>query len=1073
MRFARHFIDRPVLAGVLSLAILLTGLVSMRLLPVAMFPEVVPPTIVVSASYPGANPKVVAETVASPLEQEINGIEGVLYMSSSSGSDGTLQLGVTFEIGTDVDKAQMLVQNRVSQALPRLPEEVRALGVATTKSSPDLLMVVHLVSDERYDPTYLRNLGLLQVRDRLLRLPGVGQVALNGGGDYAMRIWLDPQQVAARGLTAGDVVRAIREQNLQVAAGTVGAPPAAAGTAFQLTVTAGGRLKTPEEFGAIVVKANPEGGITRLSDIGRVELGAGSYLVRSGLDNHPAVAVAINQAPGANALALAAAVRAEMADIAKNFPEGVHYEVPYDPTQFVKESIEAVVHTLLEATLLVVIVVVLFLQSWRASIIPLLAVPVSVIGTMGALLAFGFSINTLSLFGLVLSIGIVVDDAIVVVENVERNIAAGFSPREATVRAMDEVTGPIIAIALVLCAVFIPIAFIPGLTGRFYQQFALTIAASTIISAFNSLTLSPALSAALLRPHGAPPDRVSAWLEKYCGGFFARFNRGFARSGERYEVAVKGTLPRKGRMLAIYGVLVVLGALVFRQVPPGFVPSLDVGSIITYVQMPDAATIDRTEKVAHRVGDLLLADPNVEHVIQFTGLSVKGFAPNPSSAMMFVRLKPYPERTGKELTAQTMVPRLQKLLAPIKEARVGVVEFPPVRGLGLLGGVSIQIEDRAGLGYDALFAATQTAVAKAAQTPGLAGGFSSYSVNVPQLRVEVDRTRAKEQGLQLNDVYQTLQVYLGSLYVNDLNLFGRTYRVMVQADAPYRSRAEDIRLLQTRNNRGEMVPLASVIDVTPSNGPDRVYHYNGFLAADLNVAGLPGVASGDALAATEKILRDTLPNGLTYEFSDLTLQEKLAGNSALMVFPLCVVLVFLVLAALYESWTLPLAVVLIVPLCILAALTGVWLTGGDNNIFTQVALFVLVGLACKNAILIVEFAKLRQDHGLTAREAALEACRLRLRPILMTSIAFIAGVVPLVFATGAGAEMRHAIGISVFFGMLGVTAFGLLLTPSLFVMVQEATARWQHPRASAHPEIPHDPSHDADPSAGQDERGLP
>ncbi|HEU4655056.1 MAG TPA: multidrug efflux RND transporter permease subunit [Steroidobacteraceae bacterium] len=1038
MKFARFFVDRPIFAAVLSIIVFLIGAIAMWKLPISQYPEVVPPSVIVRAQYPGANPKVIAETVAAPLEQEINGVENMLYMSSQATSDGMMLLTVTFRLGTNIDTAQVQVQNRVAQAQPRLPEDVRRLGVTTVKSSPDLLMVVHLTSpDSRYDMVYLRNFATLQVRDVLARLPGTGDVRLFGAGDYSMRVWLDPDKVASRGLTAGDVVRAIREQNVQVAAGVIGADPAPAGTEYQLNVTTTGRLVNEEQFGDIVLKTLPDGSVTTLRDVARIELGAGQYSLRSLLNNQPAVAIPISQAPGANALELSDAVRKTMKELSKNFPEGIKYEIVYDPTVFVRDSIKAVVHTLLEALALVVIVVIVFLQTWRASIIPLIAVPVSIIGTFALMLAFGFSINALSLFGLVLAIGIVVDDAIVVVENVERNIEAGLSPRDATYKAMEEVSGPIIAIALVLVAVFVPIAFITGLTGEFYKQFALTIAISTVISAINSLTLSPALSALLLKPHGAKPDRLTRGMDRVFGGFFRRFNRFFHTAGDRYVGGVRGVLTRKGIVMAVFAGLLGLTWAMFQVVPKGFVPVQDKQYLVALVQLPNAASLDRTEQIVKQMAEIGTKIPGVDAAVQFPGLSVAGFTNSPNSGIVFFRLADFDKR-GADQYGLKLAGQLNAALSGIQEAQIAVFPPPPVQGLGTIGGFKLQIEDRADLGYDELYRVTQQIVAKAYQTKELAGVFSNYQVNVPQIQADVNRVKAKEHGVALNDVFEALQVYLGSMYVNDFNRFGRTYQVIAQADSQFRAKPEDILRLKTRNAAGEMLPLGSIVKVSQSYGPDRVFRYNGYLTADINGGPAPGYSTGQAKAAMEKILKDTLPNGVKYEWTDLTYQEILVGNSSVFVFPLCVLLVVLVLAALYESWSLPLAIVAIVPMALLSAITGVWLSGGDNNIFTQIAFFVLVGLASKNAILIVEFAKDREKLGVAPMAAALEAARLRLRPILMTSIAFVMGVVPLVLAHGAGAEMRHAIGIAVFSGMLGVTFFGLFLTPLFYVLLRAA-----------------------------------
>lgn len=1053
MNLSKFFIDRPIFAGVLSLLMFIAGLIALRSLPIAEYPDVVPPTVVVRANYPGANPKVIAETVATPLEESINGVDGMLYMSSQATTDGLMTLNVTFKLGTDPDKAQQLVQNRVSQAEPRLPEEVRRLGITTIKSSPDLTMVVHLLSpNDRYDMTYLRNYAVLNVKDRLARINGVGQVQLFGSGDYSMRVWLDPQKVAERGLSAGDVVRAIREQNIQAAAGVVGASPGLPGVDMQLSINAQGRLQSEEEFGDIIVKTDRGGAVTRLRDISRLELGASDYALRSLLDNKQAVAVPVFAAPGSNAIQISDDVQAVMKDLKKNMPEGVDYEIVYDTTQFVRSSIEAVVHTLLEAVALVVLVVIIFLQTWRASIIPLLAVPISVIGTFAVMHLFGFSINALSLFGLVLAIGIVVDDAIVVVENVERNIEAGLSPRDATYRAMREVSGPIIAIALVLIAVFVPLAFITGLSGQFYKQFALTIAISTVISAVNSLTLSPALAALLLKGHDAPKDALTRSMDKVFGRFFGAFNKAFSRGSENYSRGVKGAISRKAIMLGVYLVLVLATTGLFKAVPSGFVPGQDKQYLIGFAQLPDGATLDRTEDVIRRISDIAMKQPGVEHAIAFPGLSINGFTNSSNSGIVFLSLKPFDQRTTADLSAGAIAGQLNGKFGGIQEAFIAMFPPPPVQGLGTTGGFKLQLEDRGSLGYAALDAATKAFMAKAYQTPELAGMFSSFQVNVPQLYADIDRTKARQLGVPVTDVFDTMQIYLGSLYANDFNKFGRTYSVRVQADAPYRARAEDIGLLKVRSATGEMVPLSALMKVTPSFGPERAMRYNGFLSADINGGAAPGYSSGQAQDAVARIAAETLPPGISYEWTDLTYQEIIAGNSAMWVFPLALLLVFLVLAAQYESLTLPIAIVLIVPMGLLAAMLGVKLTGGDNNIFTQIGLIVLVGLSAKNAILIVEFARELEFAGRTPLQAAIEASRLRLRPILMTSLAFIMGVLPLVLSTGAGAEMRHAMGVAVFSGMIGVTAFGLFLTPVFYVTLRRLTGNRP---LKLHGEVPH------------------
>jgi multidrug efflux pump len=1048
MNFSRFFVDKPIFAVVLSVLVFVSGLIAIFQLPISEYPDVVPPSIVVRAQYPGANPKVIAETVAAPLEEQINGVENMLYMSSQNTSDGALMLTVTFAIGTNVEQAETQVQNRVQRALPRLPEEVRQIGVTTVKSSPNLTMVVHLNSpDGRYDDLYLRNYATLNIKDRLARLEGMGEVQLFGSGDYAMRVWLDPQKVAARGLVAGDIVDAIREQNVQVAAGVIGQGPAK-GAEFQLTVNTQGRLSSVEEFGAIVVKVGEDGSTTLLKDVARLEMGSNSYALRSLLNNKSAVAIPIFEAPNANALQLSTDVRATMAELSKEFPEGVEYSIVYDPTQFVRESIDSVIHTLFEAIVLVALVVIVFLQSWRASVIPLLAVPVSVVGTFAVMLMFGFSINTLSLFGLVLAIGIVVDDAIVVVENVERNISKGLNPHDATIQAMKEVSGPIVAIALVLCAVFVPIAFVSGLTGQFYRQFALTIAISTVISAFASLTLAPALSAALLKPHDAPKDRVTRAIDAVFGRFFAGFNRFFGRASHRYEGGVQTVLRRKTLSLGVYAILGIAALFMFKAVPAGFVPQQDKAYLIGFAQLPDAASLDRTDAVIRRMSAIAKEIPGVESSIAFPGLSINGFTNAPNAGIVFTGLKPFSERKGKAQSAEAIAAEINKRMGVVEDAFVMVLPPPPVNGLGTTGGFKMMLEDRGNLGYDALYKAAQAMQAKAWADPRLQGVFSSYQINVPQLFADVDRVKAKQLGVPLQTIYQTLQVNLGSLYVNDFNQFGRTYQVRVQADAQFRSQPQQIAQLKVRNVKGEMIPLSSLMQVKDSYGPDRVQRYNGYVTADMNGAPAAGVSSGQAQAIFEQIAKETLPKGIAYEWTDLTYQDILSGNTMVFVFPLCVLLVFLVLAAQYESWTLPLAVILIVPMSILCALVGVKLTGGDNNIFTQIALFVLVGLASKNAILIVEFARELEHHGRSVVDAALEASRLRLRPILMTSIAFIMGVLPLVFSSGAGAEMRHAMGVAVFAGMLGVTFFGLFLTPLFYVLLRTFAKRFEKPVAA-------------------------
>lgn len=1045
MNISRFFITRPIFAGVLSVLIFVLGAISLFRLPISEYPEVAPPTVIVTATYPGANPKTIGETVASPLEQAINGIENMLFMSSQSTANGVMTLTVTFKLGTDVDLAQVQVQNRVSQVLPKLPEEVRRFGVATVKSSPDMTLVVHLLSpNDRYDEIYLRNYAALNVKDELSRLPGVGQVQLFGGGDYAMRVWIDPDKAAARGLTSGDVVNAIREQNVQVAAGTIGQQPSKE-AAFELTINAKGRLVTEQEFDNIIVKSGPHGEKLRLKDIARTELGSGEYALRSLINNKRAVAMGVFQLPGSNALSISQSVRERMAELKQKFPEGVDFAIAYDPTVFVDKSIEAVIHTLLEAILLVVLVVMLFLQTWRASIIPLAAVPVSLIGTFAVMHVLGFSINNLSLFGLVLAIGIVVDDAIVVVENVERNIRNGLKPIEATQQAMKEVTGPIVATALVLCAVFIPTAFISGLSGQFYKQFAVTIAISTVISAFNSLTLSPALSALLLRDHAAKKDIFSRLIDVLLGWFFRPFNRFFDWSSNLYVGLVKRIIRLSAIAVLIYGGLVWATWKGFEMVPTGFVPGQDKQYLVGFAQLPDGSSLDRTEDVMRRMSDIVLKQPGVKDAIAFPGLSIHGFSMSPNSGIVFVGLEDFEKRKTPELSGNAIAGALNGQFMQIQDAMVLVLSPPPVNGIGTTGGFKLMIQDRGDRGYGELYKATQALVGAAYGSQKLQQVYSGYTVNVPQLEADVDREKAKAQGVPLANLFETLQINLGSLYVNDFNRFGRTYQVVAQAEQQFRDDVKDITRLKTRNLTGEMVPVGSMVKVTESFGPDRVLHYNGYLAADLNGAPLPPLSSGQGEQVISDLAKQVLPPGFEFQWTDLVYQKIIAGNTAVYIYPLCILLVFLVLAAQYESLRLPLAIILIVPLCLLFALAGVMIVGGDNNIFTQIGFIVLIGLACKNAILIVEFAKEKHDHGLTPMQSALEACRLRLRPILMTSIAFIAGVYPLAVSTGAGAEMRRAMGVAVFSGMIGVTFLGLFFTPVFYVLVMTLGVRKKKP----------------------------
>ncbi|CAI1993042.1 MULTISPECIES: multidrug efflux RND transporter permease subunit SdeB [Serratia] len=1047
MDFSRFFIDRPIFAAVLSILIFVAGAIAIPLLPISEYPDVVPPSVQVRAEYPGANPKEIAETVATPLEEAINGVENMMYMKSVAGSDGVLVTTVTFRPGTDPDQAQVQVQNRVAQAEARLPEDVRRQGITTQKQSPALTLVVHLVSPSgKYDSLYLRNYATLKVKDELARLPGVGQVQIFGAGEYAMRIWLDPNKVAARGLTASDVVSAMQEQNVQVSAGQLGAEPMPTRSDYLLSINAQGRLQTEEEFGNIILKSGDNGEIVRLRDVARIEMGSGSYALRAQLNNKDAVGIGIFQSPGANAIELSDAVRGKMAELATRFPDGMSWKSPYDPTVFVRDSIRAVVDTLLEAVILVVLVVILFLQTWRASIIPLLAVPISVVGTFAALYMLGFSLNTLSLFGLVLAIGIVVDDAIVVVENVERNIEEGLSPLAAAHQAMREVSGPIIAIAVVLCAVFVPMAFLSGVTGQFYKQFAVTIAISTVISAINSLTLSPALAARLLKPHGAPKDLPSRLIDRLFGWLFRPFNRFFASGSQRYQRGVSRVLGRRGAVFVVYLLLLAAAGVMFKTVPGGFIPTQDKLYLIGGVKMPEGASLERTDAVIRKMSAIGLSVDGVTDAVAFPGLNALQFTNTPNTGTVFFALESLSTRTR---TAAQINAEINARISQIQEGFAFSIMPPPILGIGQGSGYSLYVQDRAGLGYGALQTAINTMSGAIMQTPGMGFPISSYQANVPQLDAKIDRDKAKAQGVPLNALFSTLQTYLGSSYINDFNRYGRTWKVMAQADGQFRDSVEDIANLRTRNDKGEMVPIGSMVSIGTTYGPDPVIRYNGFPAADLIGDADPRVLSStQAMGALTQMAGKLLPNGMNIQWTDLSYQQSTQGNAALVVFPVAVLLAFLALAALYESWTLPLAVILIVPMTMLSALFGVWLTGGDNNVFVQVGLVVLMGLACKNAILIVEFARELEMQGKGIVEAALEACRLRLRPIVMTSIAFIAGTIPLILGHGAGAEVRGVTGITVFSGMLGVTLFGLFLTPVFYVTLRRLVTRKAQPQTA-------------------------
>lgn len=1047
MKLIRFFIDRPIFASVISILIFLAGLVSVFQLPISEYPEVSPPSVVITARFPGASPSDIAETVASPLEEQLSGVDDMLYFNSLSTTDGLLQIRVTFKIGADVDLSQQLVQNRVQQALPRLPETVRQLGVTVTKSSPDLTMVVHLTSpSERYDILYLRNYAVLNVRDELSKVTGVGNVGTFGSGDYAMRIWINPNKAAQRNLTTDEIIAAIREQNNQVAAGIIGGPPYTENSpsGLQLPIQIKGRLESVSEFESIIVKRSPNGEITRLKDIARIELDAAQYTLRSLLNNKPAVALPIFASPGANALQISSDIRQKMKELKPYFPEGVDYEIVYDPTTFVRDSIHSVIETLIETVLLVVFVVVLFLQRWRVALIPLLAVPVSIVGTFTLMYLLGFSINVLSLFGLILAIGVVVDDAIVVVENVARNIESGLSPRDATIKAMKEVTGPVIATSLVLMGVFIPISFLSGLTGMFYKQFSMTIAIAVIISTINSLTLSPALSAHLLQDMSNRGDWLQGLLDKYFGWMFRGFNFILDRFNIKYESGLVYSLKRKTLLSIIFAILIGVTFLGFNLTPKGFIPAQDKQYLIAFAQLPQGSSLDRTEEVIRKMSEAALNQPGVNNAIAFPGLSINGFVNNSSSGIIFVALKPFKERKGENTGAFAIAKQLQQKFMTIPGAYIAIFPPPPVRGLGTAGGFKLQIEDRLDRGYEALNNVVREVTTKANQHPALSRVYSGYSIDTPQLLANLDRTKAEQLGIDMGSVFRTMQTYLGSQYVNDFNLFGRTYQVIAQAESEFRDQTDDMLKLKVRNKAGEMVPLGAVISTSEIKGPSISMHYNGYRSADINGDSAPGYSSGDARKAIEDVLQDTLPSGMAFEWTDLTYQQILAGNTAIFIFPLCLFLVFLILAAQYESLSMPLAIIMIVPMSILSAIFGVYFTGGDNNIFTQISFFVLSGLASKNAILIVEFAKEKENEGMPVLQATIQASLLRLRPILMTSFSFIIGVLPLVFSTGAGSEMRKDIGIAVFFGMLGVTVLGLIFTPLFYVIIRKIELFLKH-----------------------------
>ncbi len=1035
MKISHFFIDRPIFASVVSIVFVILGVVSFARLPVAQYPEIAPPIINVQGQYPGATSDVVATTVVAPIEDQINGVENMLYVSSNSTADGRFTIAVTFDIGTNLDTAQVQVQNRVAVAQPRLPPEVRQIGVTVSKASPDLMMVVHLYSpDKSRDQLFISNYATLEIKDAIVRVDGVGTITVFGSREYSMRVWLDPSRLQSVGLTASDVVLALQGQNVQVASGVLNQPPVEHPRAFQITVQTRGRLADPDEFANIVVKTTPTA-VVRLKEVAHVELAAQDYGSNSYLDRDQAVALAFFQRPGSNALTTAQGVIKMMDELSKRFPPGIKHAIIYNPTEFIQQSVNAVQETILEAVALVVLVIVLFLQTWRAAIIPLVAIPVSLVGTFFFMAMFGFTLNNLSLFGLVLAIGIVVDDAIVVVENVERNIAAGLSPREAAIRSMDEVGAALIAIALVLSAVFVPSAFISGISGQFYRQFALTIAGATIISLIVSLTLSPALCALLLKPHDQRPPH---WWERPIRGFFRVFNAGFEAFGKGYGWLVARVVRFAVLMVVVYAGILAFGLNEFRKTPIGFIPQVDRGFLIIAAQLPPGAALARTDRVMLRIADIALNTPGVAHGVNIVGFSGATFTQAPNAGAFFAVLDPWDER-GRDpaKSAAAIQGELLKRLAVIQEGFVVVVQPPAVQGIGNAGGFRMMVEDRAGRGPQALQAAVFAMMGRAAQTPGLSQVFSLFETSTPQLYLDIDRTKAQLLGINIPDVFAALQIYLGALYVNDFNLFGRTFRVMAQADAADRLDPKDILKIRVRNNGGQTVPLGSFTTVRDISGPFRVPRYNLYPAAELDGAAAPGYSQGQAIEIMQRLAAETLPDGFSYEWTTLAFQQLRAGNTAMFAFVLAVVFVFLVLAAQFESLTLPLAVILIVPMCLVAAIIGVVLRGQDNNILTQVGFVVLIGLAAKNAILIVEFAKQLEDRGRDRWTAAIEAARLRLRPILMTSLAFIFGVMPLVWAVGAGAELRQTLGTAVFFGMIGVTAFGLIFTPAFYVV-----ARW-------------------------------
>ena len=1040
MRLSRFFIDRPIFAAVIAVIITLVGAIAYFFLPVSQYPEVVPPTVTVTAAYPGASAETVADTVANPIEQEINGVDGMLYLSSQSTGDGRVTITVTFKPGTDLDQAQVLVQNRVAIAQPRLPEEVQRLGIVTRKATPDFLLIVNLISpDGSLDRAYMTDYAQTRIKDRLARVEGVGEVQLFGSRDLAMRVWIDPGRAAALNLTAGDIVAALKAQNVQVAAGTLGQPPSP-GSAFQLNVETQGRFTDPRQFENVVIRTDADGRQVRVGDVARVEIGADDYSTSAYLNDRDSVIIPVLQEPGSNALAAADAIKAEMKTLSKDFPKGLEYRIVYNPTEFIQQSVDAVIHTLLEAVALVVLVIIVFLQKWRASVIPVLAIPVSLIGTFAALAAVGYSLNNLSLFGLVLAIGIVVDDAIVVVENVERNLESGMSPLQAARTSMDEVGAALIAIALVLCAVFVPTLFIGGLSGAFYKQFAVTISAATMISLVVSLTLSPALSAVLLRPHERAP--AGAYWRQLAERAGDAFNRGFERFGGAYGrlTARLVTMPR--RMMTAYATLIALTVAALWITPTGFIPQQDQAYFFTVIQLPPGSATSRTDAVMKKVAQRMLKIDGIKGTVMLSGFDGTSETQSASAAAAYWVLDDFKERAAKGETVDKLMDEARKATADINEARLMIVKPPIIRGIGSAGGFRLMVEDKNGRGYRALQQAANAMIAKANTQKGLAGVYTFFDTGTPRVRADIDRDKTQILGVSPSAIFETLQVYLGSAFINDFNLLGRTYHVTAQADAPFRESPADIANLQTRSSNGSMVPIGSVATLSDTTGPYRVTRYNLAPAVAIDGDTAPGYSTGQSLVTMEKTAAETLPHGMDYEWTGIAYQQKYAGNTAILVFALAVLLVFLVLAAQYESLVMPLAIILIVPMCLLAAMVGVNLRGMDNNVLTQIGLVVLIALAAKNAILIVEFARQgEEEHGLSPVDAAVQAARTRLRPILMTSFAFILGSLPLVIATGAGAELRQALGTAVCFGMLGVTGFGLLFTPTFYVVCRSLGER--------------------------------